>query len=547
MKFFERQQISRQPKAQIALPIFLALVLGLGLAQKAPAATPTPLAVETFVKLIPIACTAPNTPPGCLNSWTTTGAATQASTDIFSFDRSTHTMYFADRVNRGVSVINTNTNTYLGTILVPSCNVATAVPGSCPSGVLVAPDLRKLVVTDRNISVGGVTTDLNHVFIYDLNSLATPPVQLTIGPPQWAAAFDTDELEYDPINHRAYVANTKGPFFLTVVDLISNTIVDQIPLPSNPEQPRFNPIDGMIYQTIPDDGTIATGGPNDSVLRINPTKSGAAAIVGKLAPPAGCAVRGIDIDPLTNTAIVGCALSAAQFQLDLSSGAVLNTFPGVTGTDTLYFNPNLRRWYTASSNNTNSGVLCPSTADTPPVFPVVGVFAAHRPPNNVATIVGADCSGRNGHGIGVDPIHNNVYVGARQFPADPNSTATNSPGVLVLHDPAALAQGEVEEADAPMRPFGNFRTRGTVHFAGHNARAKLNHVPSGSNILLNVTTTVGNELVKCTRDAKPTDHISCEGTLLGEPLIGGVTLLGVGGTPIASGRIVLGEASGSGD
>jgi len=413
--------------------------------------------------------------------------------------------------------------------------------------VLVAPDLRKLVVTDRNISVGGVTTDLNHVFIYDLNSLATPPVQLTIGPPQWAAAFDTDELEYDPINHRAYVANTKGPFFLTVVDLISNTIVDQIPLPSNPEQPRFNPIDGMIYQTIPDDGTIATGGPNDSVLRINPTKSGAAAIVGKLAPPAGCAVRGIDIDPLTNTAIVGCALSAAQFQLDLSSGAVLNTFPGVTGTDTLYFNPNLRRWYTASSNNTNSGVLCPSTADTPPVFPVVGVFAAHRPPNNVATIVGADCSGRNGHGIGVDPIHNNVYVGARQFPADPNSTATNSPGVLVLHDPAALAQGEVEEADAPMRPFGNFRTRGTVHFAGHNARAKLNHVPSGSNILLNVTTTVGNELVKCTRDAKPTDHISCEGTLLGEPLIGGVTLLGVGGTPIASGRIVLGDDSDSDD
>ena len=546
MKFFERQQISRRPKAQIALPFFLALVLGLGLAQKAPAATPTPLAGETFVKLIPIACTAPNTPPGCLNSWTTTGA-TQASTDIFSFDPSTHTMYFADRVNRGVSAINTNTNTYLGTILVPSCNVAGAIPGSCPSGVLVAPDLRKLVVTDRNISVGGVTTDLNHVFIYDLNSLATPPVQLTIGPPQWGAAFDTDELEYDPINHRAYVANTKGPFFLTVVDLISNTIVDQIPLPSNPEQPRFNPIDGMIYQTIPDDGTIATGGPNDSVLRINPTKSGAAAIVGKLAPPAGCAVRGIDIDPLTNTAIIGCALSAAQFQLDLSSGAVLNTFPGVTGTDTLYFNPNLRRWYTASSNNTNSGVLCPSTADTPPVFPVVGVFAAHRPPNNVATIVGADCSGRNGHGIGVDPIHNNVYVGARQFPADPNSTATNSPGVLVLHDPAALAQGEVEEADAPMRPFGNFRTRGTVHFAGHNARAKLNHVPSGSNILLNVTTTVGNELVKCTRDAKPTDHISCEGTLLGEPLIGGVTLLGVGGTPIASGRIVLGEASGSGD
>src|SRR6476659_9612696 len=88
------------------LAIVLVLSLGLGTAQKALA--DTPLAGLEFLTQIKI----PN--------WTTTGAATQASTDIWSFDPSTNTLYFADRVNKGVSVIDPTTNTYLGTIVVPS-------------------------------------------------------------------------------------------------------------------------------------------------------------------------------------------------------------------------------------------------------------------------------------------------------------------------------------------------------------------------------------------------------------------------------------------
>jgi len=91
------------------LSIILALSLGIGVAAKALAATPTPLAGLDFLTQIVI----PN--------WTTSGA-TQASTDIWSFDPSTDTMYFADRVNKGVSVIDTSTNTYLGTLVVPGCD-----------------------------------------------------------------------------------------------------------------------------------------------------------------------------------------------------------------------------------------------------------------------------------------------------------------------------------------------------------------------------------------------------------------------------------------
>src|SRR5206468_6831477 len=316
MKFHMHRRRARRLNRPIAMLVLLALLSGLGAAQKARA--DTPLAGLEFLTQITI----PN--------WTTTGAATQASTDIWSFDPSTNTLYFADRVNRGVSVVDTNTNTDLGTIVIPSCNVAGAVPGSCPSGVLVAPDLHKLVITDRNTVVGGVTIDLNHIFIYDLKlGQFTPPEGLTLRFGQ-----DTDELDYDPLNQRAYVANTAAPYFLTVVDLVNNAIVDQIPLPSNPEQPRFNPVDGFIYQTIPDDAAPNTG-QNSAVLRIDPTKTGAGAIVKTFVLGPSCLTRGIDIDPLTNTAIIGCAAPGAQVLMDLKGDmSKLTDFPdGVTGTD----------------------------------------------------------------------------------------------------------------------------------------------------------------------------------------------------------------------
>jgi hypothetical protein len=494
------------------LVIVLALLLGFGPAHTARA--DTPLAGLEFLTQIKI----PN--------WTTTGAATQASTDVWSFDPSTNTLYFADRVNKGVSVVDTNTNTYLGTIVVPTCTAPNSIPGSCPSGVLVAPDLHKLVVTDRNFVTPGppnVTTDLNHIFIYDLKlGQFTPPDGLALPQGQ-----DTDELDYDPLNQRAYVANTAPPFFLTVVDLVNNTIVDQIPLPSNPEQPRFNPVDGMIYQTVPDDAAPNTG-QNSAVLRIDPTKTGADAIVNTFTLGPDCLTRGIDIDPLTNTAIIGCAAPGAQVLMDLKGDmSKLTDFP-VTGTDTLYFNSNLRRWYTASSNNTFAVDNCPANAATPSVIPVVGVFAAPRKPNELATLVGGECSGTNGHDIGVDPVHNQVFVGVRQL-ADPASLSSGTPGVLVWHDPSPLAQPRIVEVSA-----ANLQGNGRVRILdGHVVRARLTNVPSDP-ALLNITTTVGNEVVDC--EASGTTTI-CAGVLKGQALIGGTVFLAAGGTPVAKGTI----------
>src|SRR5262245_5721759 len=508
MEFFRYTKIGKHLREiYFLVSIVLVLSSGLGVAQKA-LAQPTPLAGLEFLTQIKIP------------TWTPSGA-TQASTDIWSFDPSTNTLYFADRVNKGVSVIDTNTNTYLGTIVVPGCDGT----GSCPSGVLVAPDLHKLVVTDRLIGAGATLKDLNHIFIFDLKlGQFTPPEGLTL-----PSGLDTDELDYNPLNQRAYVANTAAPYFLTVVDLVNNVIVDQIPLPSNPEQPRFNPVDGMIYQTIPDDAAPGTG-QNSAVLRIDPTKTGADAIVKTFILGPDCLTRGIDVDPLTNTAIIGCAAPGPQVLMDLKGDmSKLTDFPnGVTGTDTLYFNSNLRRWYTASSNNTFAVDNCPANAATPSVIPVVGVFAAPRKPNQLATLVGGECSGTNGHDIGVDPVHNQVYVGVRQL-ADPASLSSGTPGVLVWHDPSPLAQPRLVEVSAADLQ-GNGRVR---ILNGHVVRGRLTSVLS-SPVLLNITTTIGNEVVDC--EASGTNTI-CAGVLKGQALIGGTVFLAAGGTPVAKGTI----------
>jgi hypothetical protein len=528
MKFPRRKEATRQLKTYFGLAILLALLLGLGGAQTALAQV-TPPAGMTMQALIPIHCTAAT--PNCLHDWTTTGAATRASSDIFALDFSANVMYFTDRVNQGVDVINTTNNTYLGTIPVPSCNVAGAIPGSCPSGVVVTHNPHKLVVTDRNTSVSGTTVHLNSIFIYDLRIPNSAPVQLHIN----TTGTDTDELDFDPLNRRVYVANTNCPCVVTVVDITNNTIVDTIPLPSNPEQPRFNPVDGKIYLTLPDDGTIATGGPADGVYVIDPTQTGATALSKFITAPSGCAVRGIDIDPVTNTAVIGCASPAAQFALDLTTGTILGSFPGVTGTDGLEFNPNLRRWYTGSSNNLPALTACPQSADTPPVAPVIGVFAAVPKPkkNNPPVInVGADCSGVNAHGIGVDTVGNQVYVAARQFPVSPASLSANNAGVLVYQDTAPLVQPKLKEmSNVKVVPAGGSTVSGRVAIDdGYIISASLSGLGSGTTALV-VTTTAGNERVSCDVSS---GNGTCQRVLVGQALLGGRILVSTDGTLVAN-------------
>ena len=186
---------------------------------------PTPNAGLTTVGVIPVPV------------WTPAGA-TSASFDLFSFNPLTRILYQADWRNHGALVIDTVTNTLQAIIKPPACTQTT-----CPSGVLVIPDLQKLVLTSRQTTL----------WIYDLKDPSAAPVTMTGLP------AGQDELDYDPIHQRIYVANTTAPFFEIGVDLVgptANTVVAMIALPGAPEQPRYNPVDGFIYQTVPSTGVV---------------------------------------------------------------------------------------------------------------------------------------------------------------------------------------------------------------------------------------------------------------------------------------------------
>ncbi len=437
-------------------------------------------------------------------NWATSGP-NQEATDLSSFNPATSVLYYADRVNHSVLAIDTKTQNVLGSVPVPNCT------GSCPSGVLVVPDLQKLVVTDR----------ATMTYIYDLDLPGSQPAAVK-GPTA------VDELDYDPIHQRVYIGNTTAPFFLTGIDLTgdnANTVVASISIPGSAEQPRFNPVDGLIYLTIPSVGVL--------VFDPNAGSAGTGALVATY-PIANCSGNGNWIDPVTNTMLVGCNNVAGLALMNLTDGSILARFPQVTTDDVIAFNSANRRWYSGSGGNGNDGGKCAST-NTGTVFPILGVFQAQSATGaSKGTLVGAECSGRAGTNLAVDPIHNNIYIPVRQYPSDPSGLDTGRPGILVFNDPTPTQP-------TPARSQATLGTYGTVNFTLQgrtmNVQIYVQKVTDAPTELV-ITTTVGNEVIPC---AETGGNANCIGSLTGDPLMGGVVLLGNGGSILAKGTIVQGR------
>ena len=355
---------------------------------------------------------------------------TNASFDLLSFDPVRQIMYSADRPNRSVDVIDTKTNTLLGFIPVPQQSGGT----SNPSGVQVNPDLRQLVVTDRGTGAAG-----GGVYIYDLAASAMPsaPVKTLLLP----NALATDELNYDPNNKRVYVNNTTntgdplGRYFMTVVDVNPASAnfgksLGQIPIAqgaNSPEQPRFDPKDGFIYTTTGGNSTLLRIDPNFVLDPTNPANN-VAAIVKTINLP-GCSPAGFDVNPATNVGLLGCNPGAPngfpQELINLNTDSIVRQIPGITATDVLAFDPSLDEWFTASQNLIVSNG-CPASQANAAQFPQVGGILENNPALQVA------CSGQGAHGLGVDPIHNFIYVPVGIFPSNGSAGLNSFVGILVF-------------------------------------------------------------------------------------------------------------------
>jgi hypothetical protein len=455
--------------------------------------------------------------------WKATGTTGNANVDLMGYNPMTRMMYLADRTNTGVTVIDTRTNVVVGLIKMPA--------GSVPNGPLVAVNLQQLVLTDGKQSV----------YVWDLRAPQASPDIYTF--PTTVGSV-TDGIAYDPINMTVYVVTDNPPEYLLGINLAYKTVVSQTPLPVSADLIAFNPIDGKIYIAAEDaDPAAPNTNANAGVYAYDPVSGnpGTVTLVTKIGPP--CPGHGIDIDPISNIAVMGCfggTGDTGDVAVNLSTGKLLTTFTDVGGTDAIVFNPNNRRFYAAAGLNAATTSGCPK--GTGPFTPILGVIDE----NGGSPVAHVTCTG-GGHIVGVDPITNYVYVPVSQYPADPNSTTTGVNGVLVFRDSTANAQAPVTQATATLASIAGSGTTvsGTVQFTLFSRRMHLTAQPAGLPSAgvaawITVPTTVTNELVVCAvNDSKQT--AVCSEDLIGDPLIGGTVTLsidsGKGGVAIARGTV----------
>jgi len=442
-----------------------------------------------------------------------------ANTDLFGFNPVTRMMYLADRTNTAIDVIDTHTNAVIGEIPLAA--------GSVPNQPLVAIDLQQLVISD------GVKS----VLVWNLVS----PVPNGQPDVYTMPATTPDGMDYDTINQVVYVVTDDKPYTLVGISLPQKKIVSQTAIPFSADLIKFNSIDGKVYIAMEDaDNNNASAGiavfdPATETMSAPPQYK-----VGSICPG-----HGIDIDPITNVALMGCfgGTSNGNLAMNLSTGKFV-TFPDVGGTDSMVLNPNLRRFYSGSGLNTATTSGCPATPNAPPfgaLVPVLGVFDAIHPSNSApARLDGVACTGRGNHIAGVDPIRNNVLVPVAQYPANPNSTTAGTAGILVFHDSTHPAQQPIQSAHANLMPVpgGAVSASFTSAVDPFNRRMHVQATIHGVTdaVWLTIPTTVANEIVHCTTDAM-TSMASCDDFLLGDPLIGSTATLSVSSNAAARGTI----------
>ncbi len=450
--------------------------------------------------------------------WTSPSQKGVANTDLFGYNPVTRMLYLADRTNHAIDVIDTHTNTVVGQIPLAGNTI--------PNQPLVAIDLQQLVLSD------GVQSVLVWNLIAPVPN-AQPDVYLM-------PTTTPDGMDYDPINQTVYVVTDDKPYTLVGINLAQKKVVSQTAIPFSPDLIRFNSIDGKIYISMEDaDNNNASAGIAVYDPATNTMSAPAQYKVGSICPG-----HGIDIDPVTNVALLGCfgGTSNGNLAMNLSTGKFV-TFPDVGGTDSIVLNPNLRRFYSGSGLNKATTSGCPATPNAGPfgsLVPVVGVFdAIHPSPNAPARLDGVACTGRGNHIAGVDPLRNNVYVPVAQFPADPTSTTTGVTGILVFHDNTHPAQPLLGSAHADLMPVSGSSISATVIMAVDGDRrmrvqATIHGVTGAAS--LTIPTTLANEVVHCATNTS-TNTATCDDLLLGDPLVGSTVTLSVNASAAARGIV----------
>ncbi len=301
--------------------------------------------------------------------------------DVGFVDPVHHRYYFSDRANKSVDGIDTANQKFL--FHIPGFSgaagdkaLAKTVTSQTigPNGVVVIPEKNQLWA-------GNGASDVK-VF-----NIATDPPRL-IADVKTGGKNRVDEVAYDPKDHLVVASNdTDTPPFLSFISTTSDhRILGKLPLPNATdglEQPRYNTVTGMIYQSMPSYKNQKESG---GFAVINPaTRKVDHVILVKNCSPAGNAQG-----PGT-AELMACQDPGQTVVVDVATGKIVKAFPQVGGSDEAWYDPATMSYYLSARDN--------------PSGPVLGVInaATNQWVANLPTA-------KNSHSVAADPHSGAVYV-----------------------------------------------------------------------------------------------------------------------------------------
>jgi hypothetical protein len=327
------------------------------------------------------------------------------SFDISFVDPVVGFYFLADRTNKAVDVVETNTNsvvTQLGKGQFTGTAPCTppAGPNDCagPDGVLT--------VNHAEVWVGDGDSTIK---VFNLSGVLTHTIPTCSPFPACApTARRADELCFDPVDQLVVMANdaadpapfitfipTSGPQAYTVVKTIAMDGTNGTPNATNGiEQCQWSPRTGLVYLNIPE-----VNGPGDdsapgAVVVISPATMEVVTIF-DVDHDTCAGPQGMAIGP-ENQILLGCNASSSSVIINEHTGAIIRTLENEGGPDEVWFNPGDDHYFLARSN----------TAPQPQQLGVVD--AVGRQVDQSIAI--AQPGSPNAHSVAADPIKNQVYV-----------------------------------------------------------------------------------------------------------------------------------------
>ena len=252
-----------------------------------------------------------------------------ASTDLLWVDEASKRLFFADRSNSGIDIIDAQNDSFVGRVT--GFVGAVGANGAGPNGVLVT--------SDEKLWAG------------DGNSL-TQVVDLNLNPPRIVQSINTggtnraDELGYDPSDRIILIGNDRDAVpYVTLISADTYQVLGKIPFREGTglEQPVWDPQLRRFLINVP----TARGA---EVAVVDPKTI---SVTGVYPVGSNCGGTGLTLGPFQRL-LVACG---TPFVVNAVNGAIISNITQVGSGDEVWYNAGDGQFYVTSTDNTGATVL----------------------------------------------------------------------------------------------------------------------------------------------------------------------------------------------